>query len=169
MRDASIAMSKQSAGLRGATTGSGDSECRPYMASIRSACSGLVGRPVEGPPRWMSSTTSGSSRLTARLSVSPLSARPGPEVEVNASAPPKAAPTADAAAAISSSAWNVRTPKFFFSDISCRMSDAGVIGYEPKKTGRRASWPATTQPHASAVLPFTLVYSPGASGAGFTS
>ena len=30
--------------------------------------------------------------------------------------------------AISSSAWNVRTPKVLCLDSSCRMSDAGVIG-----------------------------------------
>src|ERR687893_152237 len=31
----------------------------------RSACSVLVGSPVEGPPRWMSMISRGSSRLTA--------------------------------------------------------------------------------------------------------
>ncbi len=34
-------------------------------------------------------------------------------------------------AAISSSAWNVRTPKCLYADSWWRMSDAGVIGYEP--------------------------------------
>ena len=117
----------------------------------------------------MSRITKGSSRLTARPMVSPLSATPGPEVEVNASAPPNAAPTAEATAAISSSAWNVRTPKFLAMDISWRMSEAGVIGHEPKNTGRRASWPAAIHPHARAVLPLMLVYSPEGSGAGLIS
>jgi len=40
--------------------------CRPYMACRRSACSVLVGSPVEGPPRWMSMMSRGSSRLMAR-------------------------------------------------------------------------------------------------------
>ena len=61
MRTASRAMAKQSAGERGATIATGDSPLRPNIACSRSACSVLVGRPVEGPPRWMSQTTSGSS------------------------------------------------------------------------------------------------------------
>ena len=36
-------------------------------------------------------------------------------------------------------------------------------------TGSLASWPAATMPHASAVLPVTLVYSPAGSVAGRTS
>ncbi len=51
MRTASIAISKQSDGERGASTATGDSPLRPYIACSRSACSVLVGRPVEGPPR----------------------------------------------------------------------------------------------------------------------
>ena len=35
--------------------------------------------------------------------------------------------------AISSSAWRVRTPKFLCFDSSWRMSEAGVIGYEPEE------------------------------------
>ncbi len=64
--------------------------------------------------------------------VSDLSATPGPEVVVTASEPPKAAPSAAPMPAISSSAWKVRTPKFLCRDSSCRMSEAGVIGYEPR-------------------------------------
>ena len=41
-----------------------------------------------------------------------LSAMPGPLEVVTASDPPNAAPMAEVIAAISSSAWNVRTPKF---------------------------------------------------------
>ena len=38
-------------GVAGAMIGSGASPWRPYIASIRSACSVLVGNPVLGPPR----------------------------------------------------------------------------------------------------------------------
>ena len=75
----------------------------------RSACSVLVGMPVEGPPRCTLTMTSGSSAMTARPIISDLSARPGPEVVVHAMAPPKAAPMAEPMPAISSSAWNVTT------------------------------------------------------------
>ena len=88
MRAASMAVSKQSDGVRAATIGIGDSPWRPYMAIIRSAASVLVGNPVEGPPRWMFTTTSGSSRLTARPIASPFKARPGPLVVVTAREPP---------------------------------------------------------------------------------
>ena len=54
MRTASIAASKQSPGERGATIGTGASPLRPNIACSRSACSVLVGRPVDGPPRWTS-------------------------------------------------------------------------------------------------------------------
>ena len=83
--------------------------------------------------------------------------------------PANAAPSAMPAAAISSSACTVRTPKCLCFDSSWRMSDAGVIGYEPSVTGSFASWPAATSPQASAVLPVMLVYSPGGSLAGRTS
>ena len=59
-------------------TGIGDSLLRPNITCSRSACSVLVGRPVDGPPRWMSTTTSGSSTITARFIASLLSAMPGP-------------------------------------------------------------------------------------------
>ena len=78
MRAASMAAKKQSLGLWAATIGSGDSPWRPYIASSRSAASVLVGRPVDGPPRWMSMMSSGSSRLTARPIDSDFSATPGP-------------------------------------------------------------------------------------------
>ena len=106
----------------------GDSPCRPYIAWSRSACSVLVGNPVDGPPRWMSTISSGSSRLTARPIVSDFRAMPGPLVVVTARWPPKAAPSAAPMPAISSSAWRVRIPKFLCFDSSWRMSEAGVIG-----------------------------------------
>ena len=78
MRLASSATQKQSPGVQGASTGIGASELRPKRACSRSACSVFVGRPVEGPPRWMSQITSGSSTTMARPMASVLSAMPGP-------------------------------------------------------------------------------------------
>ena len=131
IRAASMASEKHSPGVAGATIGIGLSPLRPYRTIIRSACSTLVGMPVDGPARWTSMITSGSSVMTARPIASCLSATPGPDVPVSASAPPYAAPMAAPTAAISSSAWNVRTPKCLYADSWWRMSDAGVIGYEP--------------------------------------
>src|SRR6267143_2133085 len=82
MRLASIATQKQSAGVDAASTGIGASELRPKSACNRSACSVLVGKPVDGPPRWMSQMTSGISTATASPIASVLSAMPGPEVVV---------------------------------------------------------------------------------------
>ena len=78
--------------------------------------------------------------------VSDLSAMPGPDVVVTPSAPPNAAPSAAPTPEISSSAWNVVTPKALCLDSSCRMSDAGVIGYEPRNTGSPVVRPAATSP-----------------------
>ena len=75
MRVASMAASKQSAGDSGATIGTGDSPLRPNIACSRSACSVLVGRPVDGPPRWTSMTTSGSSTITREADRPRTSAR----------------------------------------------------------------------------------------------
>ena len=88
MRAASTAASKQSAGLCGATIGTGDSPLRPNIACSKSDCSVLVGNPVDGPPRCTSTTRSGSSRETANPMVSDFSAMPGPEVVVTPSEPP---------------------------------------------------------------------------------
>ena len=74
-RAASIATAKQSLGVCGARIGSGASPWRPYMACSRSACSVLVGRPVEGPPRWTSTMISG------QLEVDGQADRLGLEVE----------------------------------------------------------------------------------------
>ena len=88
MRAASSAASKQSPGERGAITGRGASPLRPNIACSRSDCSVLVGSPVEGPPRCTSTTSSGSSVITASPIVSAFSATPGPDVVVTPSAPP---------------------------------------------------------------------------------
>jgi len=62
----------------------------------------------------------------------------------------------DVMAAISSSAWNVITPNSLYIESSCRMSEAGVIGYDPWKRGSPAFRAAATKPRASAVLPERL-------------
>src|ERR1700761_6356264 len=93
-RTASMATSKQSPGERDAITGIGASALRPQTAMNRSDCSVLVGKPVDGPARWVSTITSGSSVEIARPIASVLSAMPGPEDAVMPSLPPKDAPTA---------------------------------------------------------------------------
>ena len=128
MRTASIAARKQSAGVCGATIGTGDSPLRPNIAWRRSACSVFVGRPVDGPPRCTSTMMSGSSRETASPMDSDFSATPGPLVVVTPIAPPKLAPRAMPMPAISSSACSVVTPCRLSAASAWRMSDAGVIG-----------------------------------------
>ena len=73
---------KQSSMLEAAITTLGESPGIPKSEDSRSPCSTLVGSPVEGPPRCTSTTTSGISDITARASISVLSAMPGPEVMV---------------------------------------------------------------------------------------
>ena len=146
IRAASIAASKQPDGVEAATTGTGDSELRPNSTISRSACSGFVGIPVDGPARCTSTMTSGSSSVTASPTVSDLSTIPGPADVVTPSAPPNAAPSAAPEAAISSSAWNVRTPKCFSAASCSSTSEAGVIGYAPRKSGRPESLLAATSP-----------------------
>jgi len=69
--------------------------------------------------------------MSARPIASAFSAMPGPLLAVIPSEPPNAAPIAEEIAAISSSAWNVVTPKFLCLESSPRIGLAGVIGYEP--------------------------------------
>jgi hypothetical protein len=153
IRAASTAAWKQSDGVAGAITGTGDSEFRPNSTISRSACSGFVGMPVDGPARWMSRTSSGSSSITPRPIVSDFRTTPGPAEVVTPSEPPKLAPSAAPAAAISSSAWNVRTPNDLWRASSSRIDDAGVIGYAPRNSGRPLFTEAAMSPYASAVLP----------------
>ncbi len=75
---------------------------------------------------------------------------------VTPSAPPYDAPSAAPTAAISSSACMVTTPNFLCLLSSCRMSEAGVIGYAPRKTGSPERTPAATRPSDSAALPVML-------------
>ena len=156
MRTASRAVSKQSLGDEAASTGRGDSPLRPNITCNRSDCSVLVGRPVDGPPRWTLTTMSGNSVITARFMASVLRAMPGPDETVTPSAPPKEAPIAEQTAAISSSAWKVVTPKFLYCDRSWSTSEAGVIGYAPRNSGRPLLRLAAISPMASDVLPMML-------------
>ena len=94
--------------------------------------------------------------MTASPIVSSFSTMPGPLEVQTPSAPPKLAPSAAPTAAISSSAWNVRTPKFLCRARSSRMSEAGVIGYAPRKSGSPHCTPAAISPNASAWLPVML-------------
>ena len=84
-------------------SGSGDSPWRPWIAISRSAASVLVGIPVEGPARWTSITSSGSSSADGEpdrllLQVHPGAARRGdPEVAAEGRArapcsPPRSRP-----------------------------------------------------------------------------
>jgi hypothetical protein len=79
---------KHSPGVAGATIGSGESLLRPNITWRRSACSVFVGMPVDGPARWTSMTTSGSSTMIARPSASDFRAMPGPDEAVIPIAPP---------------------------------------------------------------------------------
>ena len=118
------------------------------MTISRSACSGFVGIPVEGPARWMSRISSGSSSMIPSPIVSCLSTIPGPAEVVTPSEPPKAAPSAAPTAAISSSAWNVRTPNDLCRASSSRTELAGVIGYAPRNRSRPESFEAAISPYA---------------------
>jgi hypothetical protein len=84
---------------------------------------------------------------------SPLSAMPGPLEHVTPMAPPKEAPMAAVAAAISSSAWIVRTRKRLCIASSSSTLEAGVIGYAPYTMGSVDRWLAASRPQASARLP----------------
>src|SRR5664280_3433374 len=126
MLKAATVMPNVSATLTGASTGRTVSPCAEKTAAKRSACSGFVGMPVEGPPRWTSTHTSGSSATLASPSTSVLSERPGPEVAVMALTPANDAPTAAATPAISSSACSSDPPCFQISRPRyCMISDAG--------------------------------------------
>ena len=123
------AASKQSDGERGATIGTGASPLRPNIACSRSACSVLVGSPVDGPPRCTSTMTSGSSSDTARPIVSRLQrdARPGRGGDAERAAERRArAPRRCRRSR--PRPGRCATPKRLCLLSSCRMSEAGVIG-----------------------------------------
>ena len=93
----------------------------------------------------------GSSNVTASPIVSVFRSSPGPDVHVTPSAPPNAAPSAIDAAAISSSAWIVRTPMSCRRDSACSRSDAGVIGYAPNTSGSPLLIDAAIEPERGRV------------------
>jgi hypothetical protein len=129
MLKASTVTPKVSATLVGASTGRGASPWAEKQAWRRSACSLLVGMPVEGPPRCTFTHTRGSSAMVARPSNSAFRDMPGPEVAVMDFTPAKEAPTAAPTPAISSSACSMVPPCFQISrERSCMISDEGVMG-----------------------------------------
>src|SRR5262245_3992256 len=104
--------------------------------------------PVDGPPRWELTITSGNSDMMARPRASPLRATPGPDDDVTPRCPAYEAPIAVQIAAISSSAWNVVTSYSLIRDRKWSTGLAGVIGYEPKNIGRLANCAPATSPSA---------------------
>ena len=129
MLKASTVVQKVSATLVGASTGRTTSPWAENAAWNRSDCSGLVGMPVEGPPRCTLTTTSGSSAIVARPRISVFSDMPGPEVAVIAFLPANEAPSAAPMPAISSSACSTAPPYFQISRLrNCMISVEGVIG-----------------------------------------
>jgi len=129
MRAASIAVWKQSPTLRAASTGRGESPWLPQMACSKSLCSTCVGMPVDGPPRWTLTTTSGISAMVAKPMASSFNDMPGPLVLVTARWPPYDMPMAAETAASSSSACRKTPPYFGNSTRSTSMIEvAGVMG-----------------------------------------
>ena len=129
--------------------GTGASPLRPNIACSRSDCSVLVGSPVDGPPRWTSTTISGSSsdhRQPDRLALQRDSrarrwwSRRAPRRTT--------APSAAPMPAISSSAWNVRTPNRLCLRQLVQDVRAGVIGYAPRNSGSSARTDGRDQPVA---------------------
>ena len=82
---------------RAASTGTGDSELRPYRTMSRSACSGFVGIPVDGPARWTSMISERQLERDGEPDRLRLQHDPGPGGRRQIpSAPPNEAPSADA-------------------------------------------------------------------------
>ena len=162
IRAASIAASKHSPGVAAATTGTGDSELRPYMHHQQVALLGLRRHPrrragaldVEDQQRQLERDREADRLLLQHDARARRTCRRRARRRTTRR---RAAPTA----AISSSAWNVRTPKFLCRASSSRIADAGVIGYAPRKSGRPLSFDAAIRPYASAWLPVMLRYVPG--------
>ena len=59
-------------------------------------------------------------------------------------------------AAISSSAWKVTTPCVFIPASRCSIGEAGVIGYDPRKSLRFANVAPANRPQAVASVPVTV-------------
>ncbi len=108
--------------------GSGASPWRPYMAWRRSACSVLVGRPVEGPPRCTSTMTRGSSRLMARPDRLGLEVEPGAAGGGDPERPAEGGAEGGADAGDLVLGLEGPDAELLARDSSWRMSEAGVIG-----------------------------------------
>ena len=163
MRTASKATAKQSAGVQGARIGTGDSPCRPYSAISRSACSVLVGMPVDGPPRWMSRRSAAARRPAPGPIVSAFRSMPGPLVVVTPMAPPKAAPerradAGDLVLGLEGEDVELLERRELVQDVARRRDR--VAAEEERQAGLAA--PRRRSPSAVAVLPVMLRYVPGA-------
>src|SRR5579872_4446160 len=108
-----------------------------------SAWAGSVGNPVEGPPRCTLTNTQGVSVMAAYPMCSIMSENPGPDVTVNALAPPQTAPWMAIEAASSSSIW-MKTPPTVGTRAANRSTTSvdGVIGYPAENRAPAASAPS---------------------------
>ena len=127
--------------------GSGASPLRPNIACSRSACSVLVGSPVDGPPRCTSTTSSGSSSATARPIVSLLSEMPGARRGGDAQRPAeRRAQRGTDAGDLVLGLEGGDAEGLVLAQLVQDVADAGVIGYEPRNTGSPVTCPAATIP-----------------------
>ena len=153
-----------------ATMGNGASPWRPYMACNKSACSVLVGSPVEGPPRWMSMITSGSSRLMASPTVSALRSTPGPARGGHAEGATEGgteggADPGDLVLGLKGPDAELLVLRQLVEDVR---GGGDRVGAEEERAAR-SGWTAAMRPQAAAVFPVMFMYSPGSSSAGRTS
>jgi hypothetical protein len=126
----------------------------------------LVGMPVDGPARWTSTTTRGSSTITARPIASLLSAMPGPDVAVSAhrAAVRRAdggADRRDLVLGLERLDAEVLVARQLVEDVARRGDRV-----RPVEQVALASFDGATKPSAVASLPVMLRYVPGASAPG---
>ena len=96
---------------------------------MTSPWAGIVGEPVDGPPRITFTMTTGTSAMHAKPMFSCFRENPGPEVAVSDFDPASEAPMTAPMAAISSSIWMKTPPNFgSITDSSSAISEDGVIG-----------------------------------------
>jgi hypothetical protein len=151
-----MAASKQSAGVCGATIGTGDSPLRPNIACSRSACSVLVGRPGGRAAALHVDDDQRQLERHGQADRLGLERDAGPRRRGDAERAAEAAPSAMPMPAISSSAWIVVTPKRLYllrswQDVGRR---GDRVGAEDQRQPRFCA--AATRPSASAVLPVML-------------
>ena len=123
-----MAAAKQSDGVRAATIGMGDSPWRPNIAASRSVGLALGGHARRRTRPLDVDDDHGQLEHDAQADGLLLEVQARAAGAGDPQKPAEGAPRAAPAAAISSSAWNVRTPKFFCRDSSWSSSEAGVIG-----------------------------------------